>query len=392
MSIATPDNHYDVAILGGGTIGLSAAYYAAAAGKKTVLFEQNAFYNDKGSSDGYSRMFRIMYSEENMAMLAESSLALWREMEDETGVTLLKRNGLLFYGLAGASVEGDLHQCQDVMTDLGIPYQRYEREELLRAYPVFRDLPADYIGLNQPSSATTEVQQSLRTYHDAAIAKGAHLLDHCKATIVDPQPGAKTYTIETSRGRFTADSLIMSPGAWSNNVFAPFGIQLDLQIWQMNVAYFKVDPSKEWPMWFEFGPTVDGVQQQFYGFPPFERPGYIKVSCEFTDQHYTDPSQCSYQPSPYVLGQISEFVGKRFKGVEPVAHDPSTCLYTMSADGQMVLDTLPGYPNVAVLTGESGRAFKFTPLFGRILMQLATTGKTPYDIAEFSIHRPGILK
>jgi sarcosine oxidase len=386
-------NHYDVAIIGGGTIGLSAAYYSAAAGKKTVLFEKNVFYNDKGSSDGYSRMFRIMYSEANMAMLAESSFALWHEIEEDTGVQLLKRNGLLFYGLSnGSSAEGDLKQCEEVMTALGIPFQKYDRTGLLEAYPVFREVPAGYWGLNQASSATTEVQQSLRTFHDFAIKKGAKLLSECPARVIDPKPGAQIYTIETPKGRFTANSLILAPSAWSNQVFAPFGIQLNLSIWQMNVAYFKVDPSLPWPMWFEFGPTVDGVQQQFYGFPPLERPGYIKASCEFSNQHYTDPSQCSYKPDPRILKQISDFVCTRFRGVDPTVHDAATCLYTMSADSQMILDTLPGYPNVAVLSGDSGRAFKFTPLFGRILMQLATTGKTPYDISEFSITRKGIIK
>jgi glycine/D-amino acid oxidase-like deaminating enzyme len=36
--------------------------------------------------------------------------------------------------------------------------------------------------------------------------------------------------------------------------------------------------------------------------------------------------------------------------------------------------------------------FKFTPLFGRILVDLATTGQTYYDITPFSIRRPGIIK
>lgn len=387
------DNHFDVAIIGGGTIGLSAAYYAAAAGKKTVLFEKNVFYNDKGSSDGYSRMFRVMYSEPNSAMLAESSLALWNEIEQDTGVQLLKRNGLLFYGKnTEASAEGGLLQCQETMTALGIPFQQYDRAGLFEHYPMFRELPDGYWGLNQASSATTEVQQSLRTFHDFAIKKGATLLSECPARVVDPKPGAQIYTIETPKGRFTASSLIMAPSAWSNQVFAPFGIQLNLSIWQMNVAYFRVDPSLPWPMWFEFGEDSEQKPLQFYGFPPLERPGYIKASCEFSNQHYTDPSQCSYQPDPRTLKQIGDFLVTRFRGVDPTPHDAATCLYTMSADGQMILDTLPGYPNVAVLSGDSGRAFKFTPLFGRILMQLATTGKTPYDISEFSIQREGIIK
>jgi sarcosine oxidase len=63
----------------------------------------------------------------------------------------------------------------------------------------------------------------------------------------------------------------------------------------------------------------------------------------------------------------------------------------MSADSQIILDCLPGFPNVSVLTGESGRAFKYTPLFGRILVELATTGKSAYDISEFSINRGGLF-
>jgi sarcosine oxidase len=63
----------------------------------------------------------------------------------------------------------------------------------------------------------------------------------------------------------------------------------------------------------------------------------------------------------------------------------------MSADGEMILDNLPGFQNVSIFTGGSGRAFKFTPLFGRILVDLATTGKTYYDISPFSINRPGII-
>ena len=51
----------------------SASSRAAAAGHRTVLFEQFDFYNDRGSSDGDSRMFRVMYSDPNMARLAETA-------------------------------------------------------------------------------------------------------------------------------------------------------------------------------------------------------------------------------------------------------------------------------------------------------------------------------
>ena len=382
----------DFAVIGGGTTGLSAAYYAAAAGHSTALFEQYDIGNNYASSDGYSRMFRVMYSEENMAQLAESAFGLWHEIEDSSKQTLLKKNGIWFYGTPAQTVEGNLQQCQDVMTEMGIPYSRYSQPELLSQYPAFKQLPNDYFGLNQPSGASIVVKDSLGTFARMAQAKGARLYTHCPVQIQRPSQADGPYILTTPSGTFAARHLIIAPGAWSNPVLKPFGLQLNLKIWQMTVAYFNVPYGSQWPMWYEFGPEVGGIQQLFYGFPPMEYPDKVKASADFTNDIFDDPSQCTYQPDPKILKLLSDFMTTRFQHVDPNPQLPVTCLYTMSSDAQIVLDTLPGFKNIAVLTGESGRAFKYTPLFGRILVQLATTGKSTYDISEFRITRPGILK
>jgi glycine/D-amino acid oxidase-like deaminating enzyme len=107
---------------------------------------------------------------------------------------------------------------------------------------------------------------------------------------------------------------------------------------------------------------------------------------------YVDPDQCTYQPDPKILSHLGRFMPQRFNGVSPTPTDSSTCLYTFTNDGQMILDTLPGHPNVAIFCGDSGRGFKFTPLVGRVLVDLATTGSTGYDISPLSIRRPGIIR
>jgi sarcosine oxidase len=136
------------------------------------------------------------------------------------------------------------------------------------------------------------------------------------------------------------------------------------------------------------------IQDLCYGFPPDEKPGYIKASIDFAfpDNVYTDPGRCTYQPDPKILSHLGRFLQRRFNAVSQTPTDCSTCLYTFSTDGQMVLDRLPGHPNVAIFTGDSGRGFKFTPLVGRVLVDLATTGSTGYDISPLSIRRPGIIR
>ena len=66
-----------------------------------------------------------------------------------------------------------------------------------------------------------------------------------------------------------------------------------------------------------------------------------------------------------------------------------TCLYTMTPDGHFLIDRLPGAPNIIVASPCSGHGFKFAPVIGEILADLATTGATAHDIARFSLARFG---
>ena len=50
---------------------------------------------------------------------------------------------------------------------------------------------------------------------------------------------------------------------------------------------------------------------------------------------------------------------------------------------------MPGHPSVYVGLG-AAHGFKFTPTFGRILADLATTGETTSDISAFGFDRPGL--
>ena len=54
---------YDIIVVGSGAIGLSAAYHCAMAGKKVLLIEQYDLFNDRASSKGLSRFFRIVYAD-----------------------------------------------------------------------------------------------------------------------------------------------------------------------------------------------------------------------------------------------------------------------------------------------------------------------------------------
>jgi sarcosine oxidase len=61
----------------------------------------------------------------------------------------------------------------------------------------------------------------------------------------------------------------------------------------------------------------------------------------------------------------------------------------MTPDGDFILDRLPGHEAIIVASPCSGHGFKFSPVIGEILADLATDGATAHDISRFSLARFG---
>jgi sarcosine oxidase len=67
--------------------------------------------------------------------------------------------------------------------------------------------------------------------------------------------------------------------------------------------------------------------------------------------------------------------------------DARTCLYTVAPDDDFIIDRLPS--GVVVASPCSGHGFKFAPVIGEILADLAIEGVTRHDISRFRLARFG---
>jgi sarcosine oxidase len=66
-----------------------------------------------------------------------------------------------------------------------------------------------------------------------------------------------------------------------------------------------------------------------------------------------------------------------------------TCLYTVTPDRDFIIDRVPGSAQIIVASPCSGHGFKFAPVIGEILSDLATLGETRHDITRFRLDRFG---
>jgi sarcosine oxidase/L-pipecolate oxidase len=202
----------------------------------------------------------------------------------------------------------------------------------------------------------------------------------------------------------SAAKCIVAAGAYVNDVLKPINVQLDLNIWEMVYEYYATDPGPGgtlFPsMWFQFLDPTDGDPAKsnlFYGFPtvPWGPPNLARIAVDNAVNVIANPSERSIVPAANDLQITADFVSKHCIGVDSRPNYAGTCLQTNVKDNMYVLDVLPssmgkGFENIAVFT--AGWAMKLVPLIGKILSELVIDGATPYDISEFKITRPGVLK
>jgi sarcosine oxidase len=81
-------------------------------------------------------------------------------------------------------------------------------------------------------------------------------------------------------------------------------------------------------------------------------------------------------------------LAERIPGLAGAHLATKVCMYTLTPDEHFVIDHLPGYGGrVVVAAGFSGHGFKFTPVVGEILADLALTGHTGLPIGFLSAQR-----
>lgn len=411
--------HYDVLVVGGGTIGLSAAYYAASRGLSTALFEQMTIHNDVASSKGLERIFRILYATQSRVRLVESSYAMWKEIENYVGYELLAPSPLLFFGDPDKqTVEGSIADIEKSMRQLGVPFTCLENPSAIEdAFSMFnaKGMPTNYVGLVQ-KSATINVSNSFKAFQSLATENNVTIITgETAGKVVDITPissGQSGYTVKTEDGtEYTGSHIILAPGIWVDTVLPFFGLQVNAQgasvwkIWKCSLAFFDKQTSSEIPLWYEFAKSDQAL---YYGFPDVgftsETQNKCKIAADFTNTTYTNVKDIDTEPDPKIIESIQARLEELFQPSTYDINNPhmeEACFYSMAPDFDMVIGRIPTAPgatsffdNASMFVMASGRGFKFTPIFGRILVDLAVDGDTPYsgDLTDFSPSRNGIFQ
>jgi sarcosine oxidase len=88
----------DTIVVGGGAMGSAAAWQLARRGAEVALLERFDPGHTRGASHGRSRNFNPAYGDAVHLRMLSDAAALWRELEAETGWSVLVQTGVVSHG------------------------------------------------------------------------------------------------------------------------------------------------------------------------------------------------------------------------------------------------------------------------------------------------------
>ena len=199
--------------------------------------------------------------------------------------------------------------------------------------------------------------------------------------------GGGSVRVRTDSNNYTAGALIVCAGAWSAGVLRELELPLEVQ---RTEAYWLRSGDSRYGL--AAGCPVFGIQTAdgfFYGFPSTDG-ATVKVAEHRGHGVVEDPGALPREVHAESLERVQGFRRRYLPGVggELVRHSP--CMYTYSPDGHFIVDRHPAHDHVAFAAGFSGHGFKFAPVVGAALADLATEGATELPVGFLSLSRPAL--
>jgi sarcosine oxidase len=312
-------------------MGLAAGRALTQRGHEIAVYEQYRFGHDRGSSHGRSRIFRLAYGEEEYVRLALEALGLWRELEAETGATLLELNGLLeIVTTLEESTASTLDAC-------GVEWHRLEAGEAERRYPVH--VPDGSFVVLQPEAGIVRADKALE-----ALARD---LDVRYETRVHPDD-------------LDAEVVVVTAGSWVNELLEE---PLPVKVTRETVCYFRPENGRPIPSLVSFKPGSH-THDMYSLADPVQG---LKVGAHHAGPE-VDPNEDG-EPEARLIEQITNWTHGTYRLAEPDPVAAETCLYTTTPDEAFILERRG---RLVIGSPCSGHGFKFAPAIGERLADLAT--------------------
>lgn len=373
-------NVFDTIVIGVGGMGSATCYELAKRGRRVLGIERFGIPHEQGSSHGMTRIIRLAYYEDpSYVALLRRAYELWDEIQRRAGEQLLFITGSIDAGAEDSWVfKGSRASCEM----FGLAHEILTGDETARRFPGYR-FPNDILSLYQPQGGFVTPERSIVAYANATLAMGGEI--HGCETVREFGPTAGGgVRVETDRGAYEAESLVVTSGAW-NAKLLPFldGLAVperQVLIWQQPRKPELFMPDRL-PVF-----NVEVPEGRFYGLPVWGIPGFKYGKYGHLGER-GDADTLSRVPTPADERLLRDFGDRYFPESAGPTMNLKACLFTNSPDGHFIIDRHPELPQVSFASACTGHGYKFASVIGEIMADLAERGESRHDISFFQLDR-----
>jgi glycine/D-amino acid oxidase-like deaminating enzyme len=414
----------DVVVIGGGIVGVAAAFFLRRRGVSVVLCEKGRVAGEQSSRNwGFCRQQRRDPRE--LPLIVES-LRLWRGLD------------AAIQGDTGFRQAGVLHLADDEATEA---YSAWWLEQaklyqldtrMLRGRELEELLPGAThkwrSGLFTASDGRAEPHKAAPAIAAAVRRLGGAVLQNCAVRGLETAAG-RVCGVVTEKGPIACDAAVLAGGAWSRLFCRSLGIALP-QLWVRAsvLRTSRVDGGPEASAWasngFAFRKRLDGGYTVAHGglndvdlgpasfrylpqFWPALRPRRkafrLRLGRRFLDELREPKRWPLDRPSPFEATRvldpppspdILEAATANLRAAFPAFREATVAerwagYIDATPDGVPVISAVASLPGFFIATGFSGHGFGIGPGAGRLMAELVTgappaVDPAPYRFARFS--------
>jgi glycine/D-amino acid oxidase-like deaminating enzyme len=383
-----------IIVVGAGINGVTAAIELRKRGHEVVLVDPGPLPHPLAASTDVSKAVRAAYgADEDYTALAERSIKLWRQWNEEFGTKLYHEVGVMF--VRSRKMEpGDFeYESLKLLEKRGLKVARMDTPQLWKRFPAWNpELYRD--GVLEIEAGYSESGRAVAMLTERATSAGVELQSGSRFVCLDESENrVKGIVLEKSRRNavipsevqesragidrvvsrapstslgmttLAADFVVMAVGAWTPYLL-PFTKKFFRATGQPVFHLEPSDPELFAPERFPvFG--ADITTTGYYGFP-INRDGVVKIA-----NHGAGREMSPDSPERVVTAddekKLRQFLVSTFPSLvdAPIVYT-RVCMYCDTHDGHFWIARDPEREGLVVAAGDSGHGFKFAPVLGEI--------------------------
>jgi sarcosine oxidase, subunit beta len=384
-------SHFDVIIMGAGSVGVPTAHFLTQKGYTVLVLEKRSSAG-QGQNKTAIGGVRATHSDPAKIKICQKSLEIFSGWEDKFGHSVGWKKGGYTFPVFGDREEHILKSILPIQKEFELNIDWVGEDKIREIVPGINPNGLRG-GTYSPDDGQVSPLMAIEAISRAAREGGAEFLFRTEVT--DLVVGKSTETsddgmsmkridgVKTTRGNFTADIVINASGAQARELGSMAG--LNIPVFPDSHEAGISAPIKDFldPLVVDLRPGAEGKTVNFY----------------FGQNHDNAIIFC-YTPKVPMVGldqrATSEFmpiIANRLVSLIPRLKNLTIRrlwrgLYPMTPDGVAIVGQAPNFENHFLEVGMCGQGFMMGPGVGFELANLIDTGKTEIPADVFEMLRP----